>query len=626
MSTTKKQQTQLIIGAAAAIVSASLMFYLFSRKSTKKGDTKGGGGGTRDIGDFSSPSKGGGANKTVDTDKTPLVKNGSATGTESTPMTDAHKELHSSIEELDKKGKAFFKAKQFMEAAECFTEALSLITDKENTALARQALTLLNNRSAMYEKANMPELALEDCDAVLERDATHTKARLRKLRILEYMKRYYDGLVQVCAFQLLFMQANRTNLRMGLPTPQPPVPQSKMEEILQKVMPEEVAKYTKQLEDMPTKPLPSPYTIGQLLRSYSDYNSWNAQAARDGSVESLTEKLSRKGVKDAEKAKLLLQRGRRYVHEKNYAKSIEDFEAAYKLVEANSALQHEMEDDSYARLLEWVGMARHWQHMLESAYELYQKCADLEPTKAILLVKQAGIQMDSGKQDEAMKLFDMALGVDPKSVDALLHRANLFMLMANPEKAKKDFEKCISIKPSHVVCRLRLASILAAGNDIPGAEQQLAAAERTEPNSSEIQSYKGEIMFMKGDMESARKQFTKAIDLEPLNPTPYVNTAMAILNTPPPDGQMPDAQAVMQFLEKAIEVDPSFMAAYIQLGQLRLGTATDLEAARKVVDLYDQALKNCRSPEEIKEVCSMRILAVAQVDAANVLKMETFQM
>lgn len=127
-------------------------------------------------------------------------------------------------------------------------------------------------------------------------------------------------------------------------------------------------------------------------------------------------------------------------------------------------------------------------------------------------------------------------------------------------------------------------------------------------------------------MVDARRQFEKAIQLEPTNPTPYVNTAMAILNTPPPNGQMPDAQAVMSSLEKAIEVDPQFMAAYIQLGQLKLGTATDLVSARKVITLYDQALANCRAPEEIKEVCSMRLLAVAQVDAANALHMATFSM
>lgn len=384
---------------------------------------------------------------------------------------------------------------QFMEAAQKFTEALDLIENEpESAALARQTLTLLNNRSAMYEKANMPELALEDCDGVLTRDPQHTKARLRKLRLLEQLKRYNDALVQVCAFQLIFMQANRTNLRMGLPTPQPPVPQSKMEEILTAILPDEVRKYAQKLAETTDKPLPSGYTIGQLLRSYSDYNTWMAQAARDGSIEAMNKQLSNKTTEPAAKVALLVKRGRRNVYEKKYADAIQDFEKAYAMVADNETLQAELEDDTYARLLEWTGMIRHWQHKLDSANVLYEKCADLEPTKAILLVKQAGIQIDSGNQKEAMDLFDVALGVDGESVDALLHRANLFMLKAEPESARKDLEKCISIKPNHVVARLRLASILAASNDIGGAEAQLAAAEQAEPRSSEVQSYKGTLL------------------------------------------------------------------------------------------------------------------------------------
>jgi import receptor subunit TOM70 len=515
-----------------------------------------------------------------------------------------------------------------MEAAQCFTEALDLIADQsESAALARQALTLLNNRSAMYEKASLPELALEDCDAVLTRDPLHSKGRLRKLRLLESLQRYYDGLVQVCAIQLIFMQANRTNLRMGLPTPTPPIPQSKMEDILQRVLPQQVDKYVQQLADpQKERPLPSAFTIGQLLRSYSDYNTWNAAAARDGSIEGLTKRLSVASLTETERVTLLMKRGRRKVYEKEYAAAMGDLEQAYALTEANTALQHELEGDTYARLLEWIGMVWHWQHKLTEATACYQKCADLEPTKAILLVKQAGIQMDSGEQDQAMALLDMALGVDSKSVDALLHRSNLNMLRANPEPARKDLEACVSIRPSHTTARLRLASILAAANDVAAAESQLAAAEMAEPGSSEVQSYKGELLFMKGEMASAKEQFERAIELEAANPTPYVNVAMAILNTPPPPGEMPDAQAVMGYLEKAIKVDPQFMAAYIQLGQIKLGTATDLIKAREVIELYDVALEYCRSPEEIKEVCSMRILAVAQVDAATMLNMESFNM
>jgi hypothetical protein len=42
--------------------------------------------------------------------------------------------------------------------------------------------------------------------------------------------------------------------------------------------------------------------------------------------------------------------------------------------------------------------------------------------------------------------------------------------------------------------------------------------------------------------------------------------------------------------------------------------------------LYDTALQKCRTAEEIKDLCGMRILAVAQVEAAEQLKMETFNL
>lgn len=510
-----------------------------------------------------------------------------------------------------------------------FTEALSLMEDHtELDSLRRQEITLMNNRSAMYEKANMPELALEDCNSILEKDVSHTKARTRKLRILEALKRYDAALQEVCAIQLLFMKANRNNMRMGLPVPPPPVPQSKMEELLGEILPSEVERYTARLQTQTRRPLPSYYTITQLLRSYTSYNAWMARAARDGSVAKLSAMLvpATDTASKAERAAVLLRRGRRYAYDKEYDKASEDFEVAMELVGDDEMAQDLMPDDSYARLLEWAGMVRHWHYELDAAMKCYQKCADLEPMNADILVKQAGVQMDAGKQEEAMKLFDMALGLDATTVDALLHRSNLQMLQGKVEEAKKDLERCLELRPNHVMARLRLASILAAMNDGDGAKQQLDLAEQVEPNSSEVQSYRGELFFTQGQMDEARQQFEKAIALEPSNPTPYVNAAMALLNTPTAPGQPPDAQAVMDLLEKAIDVDPQFTAAYMQLGQLALGTATDLSAAREVITLYDRGLENCRSPEEIKELCSMRILAVSQVDAATMLGMETFNM
>ena len=243
-------------------------------------------------------------------------------------------------------------------------------------------------------------------------------------------------------------------------------------------------------------------------------------------------------------------------------------------------------------------------------------------------MKQAGVAMDAGKHDKALSLFDKALEMDPNVVDALLHRANLRMLQQDLKSAQKDLERCVELRPNHVQAHLRLAAVLTSMQDPAGAGRHLELAEQVDPNSSEVQSYRGELLFTQNEFAQAKEQFEKAIKLEPSNPTPYVNAALAELNTPPTSAgqQMAMAEEACKLLEKAIEVDPQFHAAYVQLGQLKLGTATDLEAAKKVISLYDQGLENCRTKEELRDLCSMKLLTQAQVDAAQNLKMETFNM
>ncbi|GAX20186.1 hypothetical protein FisN_12Hh031 [Fistulifera solaris] len=616
MARSGNNQNQFIaIGLATAAVAslACYYYYLYSQQSKEKqGTTK------------ADPTV-----KKLDIDDEDVERKAPAATAEPTPQPkdtadSDEKTLHGRIEDLDKQGKALFKAKKYLEAAEIFTQALELIDGQgeRTSSLLRQNITLLNNRSAMYEKGNLPELSLQDCQAILDLELNHSKARTRKLRILEGMKDYHAALVEVCAMQLIFMQQNRDLMRRGLPVPSPPVPPSKMEELLGHIIPLQVAEYAKQGEGE-ERPLPSAFTILQLLKSFTDYNSWMSAAAQSGSVDSLTSQLSQT-VSDTEKADLLLKRGCRHMYHRNFADAGKDFEAANDIASKSETVQEEM--SSYAKLLEWTGMTRHFRYKLDSAISCYQKCADLEPTNVLVLVKQAGVQMDAGRQEEALKLFDMALGLDPSAVDALLHRSNLRMLQQDAAEAKKDLEACLKLRPNYTTARLRLASVLLALNDLDGAKQQVDLAQQAEPSSSEVATYRGELYFSSGDMAAAKEEFDKACRLDPSNPTPYVNAAMAVLNTPPPPGQTPDATLVMELLEKAISADPQFAPAYIQLGQLKLGTAANLDAARKVIDLYDDALKNCRAPEEIKELCSMRTLAVAQVEAAEQLHMETFNL
>jgi len=548
--------------------------------------------------------------------KTPLTSNASG---------GAEKALHMQIEELDKKGKVFFKEKKYLEAADIFTKALDLIANNggsgQSASLARQVVTLTNNRSAMYEKGGLPDLALADCTSILEQEPHHNKARTRSLRILESQEKYSEALVQICALQLKFMKDNQSQLRMGIPV-QPPVPQQKLEDMVQKMLPAEVEKYMEMAKSKKEKPLPSQYTLTQLLKSFSGYNSWMAQAAKSGSVQALTNLLE-KTEGEEKKASVYLRRGCRSAHDKNYEAACLDFEAAYALVEDKPDLQDTMENDDYARLLEWTGMGRHWKYDLDGALKAYEKCSDLEPTNANVIVKRAGVKMDAGSHDEALELFDTAIGLDPAATDALLHRANLRLLQQKVDEAKTDLQACLKLRPDHLLAHLRLATILMATNDTEGTMAQLEKADKMAPNSSEVHSYRGEMHFAKGELEEAKAEFEKAIECEPLNPTPYVNAALAIMNTPVA-GTIPDTTGAIEKLEKAIEVDPQMHSAYMHLGQLRLAMASDLTVARSVISLYDRALENCRTQDEIRDICGVRLLTVAQVEAAVMLGMETF--
>ena len=316
---------------------------------------------------------------------TPVASNTSGSGakTASSPASiNAEKALHARIEELDKKGKGLFKAKKFLEAAQVFTDALELIeqndTDKKSSSLARQAITLTNNRSAMYEKAGLPDLALEDCRVILEDDVGHDKARTRRLRILESQKNYSEALVDVCALQLKFMQDNRHKLRMGIEV-KPPVPQSKLEEFLQHLLPGEVDRYVQNQKDNPSKQLPSSHTLSQLLKSFSGYNSWMATAARSGTVDILTTSLDSE-TDVATKAGLYMKRGRRHVYDENYKAAVADFEAGLNLVDGKPEIQALMDGDDLPRLLEWAAMGRHWQYDLDGAFECYERCFEQEST------------------------------------------------------------------------------------------------------------------------------------------------------------------------------------------------------------------------------------------------------
>ena len=289
------------------------------------------------------------------------------------------------LEDADKMGKKLFAEKKYTEAAVSFTTAIEIA--ETMPSLKKQLIILLNNRSAMYERAGNTELALADCDTVLDLDATSHKARTKRSRILENTGKFDEALAELCAVQLKFMHDNKDKMRMGIDVGQPPVDQAKMEEVCEKCLPSNLAAANLRKAAFQEKAmlerdlnLPTPHTIDMFLESFASYETWVAAAKKD-EVAALSMELAREGIEAKERCDLLFRRGRRMAADKNYKSAYHDFKDAAAAGEGAKMLD----------VAEWLGIFKHLTYDLPGALKAY--CGVLEARKG-LAAKEVSARSD----------------------------------------------------------------------------------------------------------------------------------------------------------------------------------------------------------------------------------------
>lgn len=93
------------------------------------------------------------------------------------------KQLKSKYEDANRLATKFINGQKFDRAIEKLSEAIDLAPLIPNAG--KDIMTLYNNRSAMYEKLELFDKALNDITVVLAMEAFHMKARVRRARIFE---------------------------------------------------------------------------------------------------------------------------------------------------------------------------------------------------------------------------------------------------------------------------------------------------------------------------------------------------------------------------------------------------------------------------------------------------------
>jgi len=438
------------------------------------------------------------------------------------------------------------------------------------------------------------------------------------------------------------------------------------------------------LEARKSRPMPpleevtSESSVFQLLLSYTEYLD-QEDAFKAANLEALSTRVAEANSAEGtfEKLGALKARAFKYMTMREYKKAGADLMAAYFLFSASfgspteeaasldwaptKALAGE-EALECAALLRFVALFHHVRYDLEAALAIYRAAAALCKSSpkdlSLVEVMRSGVLVDKGDVEGAAKAMEAAALLAPDSVDVLMHRSQISLLPPTPdfEKSEADIRACLAKKPDHVVALLRSAMMfisqaqqlamdaaeLAEGNQNQLAEAEAKAraearlaeaedfvnkAKAIRPDMSEVYQVVASIAEVKGDVEAAIAAHDKAMGLDPKNPTPYMNKGSLLSQIMQPSNNeemLMQITAVLEMYRQALKVDPHCSQAQKHWAETKMKVATTFEETEGIIAGLDEAVENCRDPQELVELCTLRCIAAAQLEGAKDLGMTSF--
>ncbi|KAL1917433.1 uncharacterized protein VTP21DRAFT_3826 [Calcarisporiella thermophila] len=203
-----------------------------------------------------------------------------------------------------------------------------------------------------------------------------------------------------------------------------------------------------------------------------------------------------------------------------------------------------------------LGNQAYKQKQFEEALLHYEKAWELDNTNISILTNKGAVLFEMGKYEECIKVCEQAVEVgrelraDYKMIARAFGRiGNSYLKLDDLENAIKYFNKSLT---EH-----RTAEYLTKLRD---AEKELARRAKLayhSPELAEKERQLGNELFKKGDFSGAITHYTEAIKRDENDPRGYSNRAACYTKLM----ALPEA---MKDCEKAIELDPTFVKAYIR--------------------------------------------------------------
>ena len=171
-----------------------------------------------------------------------------------------------------------------------------------------------------------------------------------------------------------------------------------------------------------------------------------------------------------------------------------------------------------AILLLWIALSlmplRERIHAWSSESELWVKSLHTSPKSAVLYLNLGVMNDEAGYALIASEYYEDAIALQPSYLQAHINLANAYMKTGRLDDAATQYNQVLLYDPGNLGAQVKLAEVLARKGDYDSARSLLMRLAREHPESYEIETNLGILLYQKKD-PAARDHFEKALQMKP---------------------------------------------------------------------------------------------------------------
>lgn len=244
-----------------------------------------------------------------------------------------------------------------------------------------------------------------------------------------------------------------------------------------------------------------------------------------------------------------------------------------------------------------LGNAAYKKKDFDTAIGFYNKAIELDPAEISFLTNLAAVYFEQKKYAECVSTCEKAVDVGRENRADFKLIAKAYARMGNAYKKNEDYDKA-KWAYEKALTEHRTPEYKTSLSEIETLMKKKKEQEYVNPELSLKEKEKGNELFKKGDFSGAVKCYSEAILRNPADAKLYSNRAACYTKLMGFDLALKDC-------EKAIELEPTFLKAYLRKAMVHKG----MGQLSKAQSTYEKALEidsNCSEAIEGYRACSIQ--------------------